>query len=389
MSERLLVVIKRLWIVLFLAGIVGVSVKIATGERLAGYGSYVPWGLWIAVYFHAIGISGGVFAAGVVGYLRGVRGLKENLRVTLLVSAVSLVTGLLSIWLDLGKPFRAYRVILSPNFGSMLDFNAWMYGIFLALAALIFYLSLNKAREKDVNDRSGWLVPLLSLACLLSVAYPSQSGAFFGVVDAKPFWSSALLPVLFLTSAITSGASALIVVHYYLAGESAGRTLTPRDEPFYYLRKITLVGIMVYFLGEFSEYSLALWSPLSRIREAVMLVLFGSFWWVFWIIHVCGALSAIYLLVRGKTVHHTAAGAFIIVASFISTRLNILIPGQSIAELRGLREAFTHPRLSFEYVPTIFEYLITLFVVAIGLALFYFGLRLLRLFFDKKIGGIS
>ncbi|OHD67979.1 MAG: polysulfide reductase [Spirochaetes bacterium RBG_16_49_21] len=374
-----------LWLLFFIPGLTGIIIRAVSGERLAGYGSYVPWGLWIAVYFHAVGISGGAFAVGVIGYLRGVRGLKENLRTTLIVSAVSLMTGLLAIWLDLGRPFRAYKILVSPNFGSMLDFNAWMYGIFLALVGLVFYLSLNKSGEEKTNDRSGWLVPILSLGVFLSIAYPSQSGAFFGVVDAKPFWSSAILPVLFLTSAVTSGASAMLLVHYYLLGDSAN-SAGPDEEPFPYLRKIILAGIVVYFLGEFSEYSLALWSPISHIKETILLIMFGRFWWVFWIIHIGGALAGFYLLFRSRSLNRLAAGALIIVTSFISTRLNILIPGQSIPEIRGLNEAFTHPRLSFSYTPTAVEYLVALFVISFGLALFHFSRRLLATFIEKNNG---
>ena len=384
-KETLINKLKMLWLLFFIPGLTGIIIRAVSGERLAGYGSYVPWGLWIAVYFHAVGISGGAFAVGVIGYLRGVRGLKENLRTTLIVSAVSLMTGLLAIWLDLGRPFRAYKILVSPNFGSMLDFNAWMYGIFLALVGLVFYLSLNKSGEEKTNDRSGWLVPILSLGVFLSIAYPSQSGAFFGVVDAKPFWSSAILPVLFLTSAVTSGASAMLLVHYYLLGDSAN-SAGPDEEPFPYLRKIILAGIVVYFLGEFSEYSLALWSPISHIKETILLIMFGRFWWVFWIIHIGGALAGFYLLFRSRSLNRLAAGALIIVTSFISTRLNILIPGQSIPEIRGLNEAFTHPRLSFSYTPTAVEYLVALFVISFGLALFHFSRRLLATFIEKNNG---
>jgi Ni/Fe-hydrogenase subunit HybB-like protein len=47
------------------------------------------------------------------------------------------------------------------------------------------------------------------LGVLLIVMVPSQSGAFFGVVDAKPYWHSALLPILLFVSAMTAGAATL------------------------------------------------------------------------------------------------------------------------------------------------------------------------------------
>lgn len=377
--------LKILWLFIFIPGIIGLLMRVITGERMVAYGSYVPWGLWIALYFHAIGISGGSFAVGAIGYLRGITGLKEKLHITLLISSVSLLTGLLTIWLDLGHPIRAYRVMISPNFGSMLTFNAWMYGIFLCLVVCIFYFNQFHLHKSNTSTASNWLVPLLCLGIFLSIAYPSQSGAFFGVVDAKPFWSSAILPVLFLTSAVTSGSAALLLVHYYLLGEN----IIPADpfvEPFTFLRKITLIGIGVYFLGEFSEYSLALWSPISHIKEYILLIMFGTYWWVFWIIHVAASFAGFYLLFMNKSVNQLALGAFIIVTSFISTRLNILIPGQSIPEIKGLNTAFTHPRLSFHYSPSIVEFLIALFVISFGLALFSIGLYVVIPYIHKKLG---
>lgn len=182
-----------------------------TGERLAGYGSYVPWGLWVALYFHFVGIAGGVFAIGTLGYVFNITGFRENFRVVIIVSVAAVITGLFSIWLDLGQPFRFARVMYAPNFGSMMAFNAWMYSLFIGCAAVLFWLSLNKAKQTDLRDPSGWMLPLMALGFLFSIAFPSQSGAFFGVVDAKPFWSSPLLPILFLGSAITSGAAVLLL----------------------------------------------------------------------------------------------------------------------------------------------------------------------------------
>ena len=369
--------VRLLWLIIFIPGIIGFLIKMISGERLTGYGSYVPWGLWIAVYFHAVGISGGSFAAGVIGYLRGIKGLRENLTTTLILSGVSLVTGLLAIWLDLGRPYRAYRVGLSPNFGSMLAFNAWMYVIFLGLVACLLFLIIHKRPEGKINDSTGWLVPLLLLGTILSVAYPSQSGAFFGVVDAKPFWSSAILPVLFLTSAIISGTSALLLVQYWL-NRQQGVLAHVDENPFLYLRKIILVAIIIYAIAEFSEYSLALWSPVSHLKETIYLIMFGKFWWVFWVVHVCGTVAGFYLIFKPQSLHHLATGALVIVISFISTRLNIVIPGQSIPELKGLNEAFTHARLNFHYVPTLIEYLIVMFIVGFGLAAFYISLQLVE-----------
>jgi len=382
MDRKTFKIFSVLWVIAFSIGLIALIFKFATGEKLAGYGSYVPWGLWVALYFHFVGIAGGVFAIGALGYFLNLHGFRESFRVIIIISAVSIVSGLFSIWLDLGQPFRFVRILYAPNFGSMMAFNAWMYMIFLATLAGIFYLTLNKADQKDLQDKSGWLIPLIALGFLFSIAFPSQSGAFFGVVDAKPFWSSPLLPLLFLTSAIVSGSAALLLVFTFLYFQR----VNIYDQPFTILRYITIGGIAFYFIAEFAEFSLVFWSPNSEIRDAVELILFGPFWWVFWLVHIGGAVISVYLLVTGKTYQSLGTGAFIVVVSFISARLNILIPGQAVSELKGLKEAFYHFRLRYDYSATLNEYLVAIFIGAFAVGLLFAGIKYLPKITVKKTG---
>jgi molybdopterin-containing oxidoreductase family membrane subunit len=367
-------------VVALVVGGVGVFQKFATGERLAGYGSYVPWGLWVALYFHGVGIGGGAFAIGVIGYLLGIPGFREHLRVTIWVSAVAVAMGLFSIWMDLGQQWRMYRIFIAPSFTSMMAFNAWMYMFFMALMAVCFFLSLRKKSPGDLHDRSGWLVPLLMVGGLIGIAFPSQSGAFFGVVDAKPYWHTAMLPIMFLTSAIAAGAAVLLLVFTFLLPED-----TPASaQPLSLLRRITIGAVLFYLGAEFAELSIAYWSPVSAHRDAFNLVLFGPFAWVFWIVHLGGALVSLLLLRRWQSLPVVGTGAFLVALTFVSTRLNILIPGQAMEQLKGLREAFTHPRLNHYYEATPNEYLVAIFIGGASVLLVAVGVKLIQQLFDSR-----
>ncbi len=368
-------ILKLIWALLFIIGSIALITKFATGERLVGYGSYVPWGLWVALYFHFVGIAGGVFVIGAGGYILNLPGFRENIRSIMIIAASSVVAGLLSIWLDLGQPFRFQNIFMSPNFGSMMTFNAWSYTAFLIMMAAIFYLSFKKNNISDLNDRTGWLLPIMILGIFISVAFPSQSGSFFGVVDAKPFWNSGLLSVMFLTSAITSGA-AVLMFYFTVISKSA----RPDDATFNYLLKVLVGGILAYLASEFAEYSIAYWSPNSHTFEAAKLVIQGPFWWVFWLVHIGGAILALVMLFTLKTKASYGIAAFIIAVTFVSARLNVLIPGQSIEQLHGLREAFSHDRLSFVYTATKLEYLVSFFIATLPVGMSYIGIILLRKF---------
>lgn len=380
MKERTQKIVKILWIVFFTIGTLALVFKFATGERFVGYGSYVPWGLWVALYFHFVGIAGGVFVTGAGGYILNLPGFRENIRNILIISASSLIAGMLSIWLDLGQAFRFQNVFLSPNFGSMMTFNAWSYVVFLATMASIFYFSKKKANVSDLNDKSGWLLPFLIFGLLLAVAFPSQSGSFFGVVDAKPFWNSGLLSVMFLTSAITSG-SAVLLFYFTLIYNNRFIVYKSYD----YILKVMVGGIFIYLASEFAEYSISYWSPNSHTFEAAKMVIQGPFWWVFWLVHIGGVIVSMYLLFVKKTMPAYGSAAFIIAVTFVSARLNVLIPGQSISQLKGLQNAFWQERLSFVYTATPLEYFVSFFIASFAIGLAYFGIKYISKFEISKL----
>jgi molybdopterin-containing oxidoreductase family membrane subunit len=376
-------IISALWVVAIVVGGLGVVARIMEAERFTGYGSYVPWGLWVAMYFHLIGIAGGAFAIGGACYLLNVASFREYFPYVCIVSGACILTALFSIWIDLGHPFRAINIMITPNFSSMMTFNAWSYCFFLLILAVCLFLARKKSSYMDINDPSGWLVPVIMIGIFASFAFPSQSGAFFGVIDAKPYWQSAIMPILFLVSGLTAGSAALLLMDCITVcgvrvptGNSGSSSGNVSRAPFNVLRWLTVCGIMIYFLAEFSEYSLAFWSPISHARQSIELIIFGPFWWVFWIVHVGGALAATYLMVVGKSTQVIGFGALLTVITFISARLNILIPGQAVSELKGLQEAFYHGRLRYDYQAHLNEYLVALFIVALGAGLAYGGIKL-------------
>lgn len=357
-----------LFLVALVAGSIGVTARMLSGHLDTGYGSYVPWGLWIAIYFHGMGIAGGAFAVSSIGYLFRFPGFRtrRSLRIGIVLSAAAIVAALLAVGFDLGRMERGWRILVSPSFTSMMAFNAWTYIALLVVCAVAWFLSYRPDR--------GWLRPVLILGALLSLMVPSQSGAFLAVVEAKSYWNTALLPILMLVSGLTSGAAALLLVRGVIAGTRSSETWREAAEALTVLRRIVLIGISVYFLMEFAEISTGFWTR-SAESESLSLVLTGPYWWVFWIVQVAvGGVIAIMLLLSRRPISWVIGGAVVAVA-FLSSRLNVLIPGQAEEQLEGLQASFFHPRLSYIYQATLMEYLVALFVLAVGIAVFYVGLR--------------
>jgi molybdopterin-containing oxidoreductase family membrane subunit len=349
--------------------------RLAFGHLPAGYGSYVPWGLWIALYFHAVGIAAGTFILGGVAFLMGWRD-EKTLRTVVMLSIAALSAGFLAVLLDLGHIGRAYRMFTSPSFTSMMAFNAWMYSLFAVLALIAWWLSFRK-------EPSVWLRPVIAVAMLLAILFTSQSGAFFGAVEGKAFWNSALMPLLFFASAITAGASTLFVVRWLMGPETHEEGTESHARSLLRLRWYTLIGLLVYFWLEFAEFSIALWSPYDH-SPAVRLVLFGPYWWVFWVVHLLiGGVIPVVLLAR-KQIDLWPWAALLVAVTLVSARLNVLIPGQAVSQLKGLQEAFFDPRLQYVYRATVMEYLVGFFLLAVAAAVFYVGRRVTQVVASKS-----
>lgn len=355
--------------VLFVTGLIGMWQRMTQGHLPAGYGSYVPWGLWIAIYFHGVGIAGGAFVIGALAFIFRVPGLSSRnmLRAAIIVSFAAMIPAFLAVWLDLGRMDRSHRIMTSPSFTSMMAFNAWMYMVFLGVAFVAWLLSFRR--------ESGWLRPVLVLGAVFAIMIPSQSGAFFGVVDAKPYWSSALLPILFMISGLTAGIGILLFVRAAL-GRHAFWWAEPdaassHDLALGRLRRWLIAGICVYIVLEFAEFSIALWTPGAAHRE-IELVLLGPYWWVFWVVHLAlGTVLPLVLLLFSRKTTAWAIAAVLVAVTLLTSRLNVLIPGQAVPELAGLQDAFRHPRLDHMYHATAMEYLVGLFLVAIGMGSYW------------------
>lgn len=361
------------WILFLLAGIVGVILRLTHGHNAAGYGSYVTWGLWIGVYFLGVGISGGSFILGSLGYLFEIDGFSRpsDLRLAIVLSLAGLLPAFLGVWLDLGRMDRLMNILIHSSFTSMMAFNAWMYNIFLIVAALCWLLSF--------KQKSSWLKPLLTLGMLFSILFPSQSGVFFEAVRTNEFWRSPLLSMLFFVSAITLGSASLLFVRAAIAPRTASRAdQSHLDSALRVLRAVTVIGLIIYVVFEFAEFSITFWNP-GALSPNTDYLLFGGYWPVFWILHIGVGVIAPSILLAMKSRGGWVFASLLATIGFGAARLCVLVPGQVIGQIPGLAQAFQDPRLSYDYHITSMEYLVALMMIAVGMTIFYVGVKLSQL----------
>ena len=395
---------STLWILAvacLIAGTWGLVNYLRKGHLVAAYGSYVPWGLWVASYIYFIGLSAGAFLVSDLVYVFRVRQLETFGPPALLTALACWVASMLSIWLDLGHPARVWRLIFCTNFGSVMGWMAWFYSAYFILLTAQLWLAMRptmvqRARtgsrlarllcchrgeyDERAKQRDRHRMQLLGAAGIpLVIAFNGGAGALFGVVGARPYWHSGLLPILFLTGALLSGAALLAALAWLLRPSGSDRETGNRVV---FLGRMILPLVLLYMLLEFSEFTIVGYASVPAHASSLELVLFGPYWWVFWIIHVGFGIVAPLLLLAGKgrsPVAVATAGALIAI-TFLAVRVNIVVPGLAVEELHGLSRAYVDARLTFDYFPTLTEWLVQLWITALAGLLFLTGCCCLPVF---------
>jgi len=360
-----------LWAVAFVLGLVGVWQRVTHGHELAGYGSYVVWGLWVAAYAYFVGLSAGSFLFAALVNVLDVKILKPLTRIALWTSLVSIGVAMVAVLLDLGHMSRAFKVFTSANFSSMMTWMTWLYTAFAILLALVGWF-MYRENERMVKA-------LFTIGIPLAIAFPGGGGALFATLSAKPYWHQPLYPVFFVVGALVSGGALLAAL--------AALVWPRRTEMIRLAGKIVLGLIAVDLLLEWAEYSIPLWYGVSPEKEVLMQVLTGPYWWVFWIVHILLGCAVPVMLLMMKPASPTAVGlaGALTAVTFLAVRLNIVIPGQVTPELQGLENAFSDNRLTFAYSPTTHEWLVVLFLAALGIGALWLGARFLPLINTKEV----
>lgn len=348
-------------------GLYGFYLRLFVGERDVNYGSYVTWGLWVAMYLFFAGVATGAYMLATLDYLFEISLFKGTGKLALWGALVTMPAALMTIGLDLGHYERIWKVYLQPNPFSLLAQMVWGYTIFLIVVALSLWLAMNNRRD--------WLMKGLMVVGLFFAIFLSGGvGALLGINANRTYWHVGLLPAQFPVFSLASGvAFMLIVVGWF------GRADNPqRSKQLWVLAvlSVVLALVKVYFL--WADFSQSLYSGLPDNVKAVQLVLFGPYAWAFWGLQiVLGTALPVLVLVQPRLAQNGMwaglMGVFILIG-FGVARANIVFPALAVPELAGLIAAFTGPHLNIDYFPSLMEWSVVSGVIGLATLAYVLGL---------------
>ena len=173
------------------------------------------WNSIIAWYLFLAGLGGGAYVS--AAFLRWRHPEAVNMiRIGRVIAPVVVIVGLCLLMFDatagLHNPLRF--ALLLTNFGSVMTWGVVFLGGFTILALIGAGLDLAKRR-----------VPLwLDIAAaVFGVCVAVYTGCLLGVCKTFPLWNNALLPILFLVSAMSTGMAAVLCVAIFRHPEEFNR----------------------------------------------------------------------------------------------------------------------------------------------------------------------
>jgi len=336
-----------------LFGLWGVYVRLFEGEQSANYGSYIGWGLWVAMYLFLAGLAAGAYMLAAFEYLFNVPHFKGTGKTMLWAALITLPAGLASIGLDLGHIDRIWKVYLQPNFTSFLAIMVWGYTIFLILIALSLYFAF-KSPEKAAMKVVMWI------GFVVSILVAGGVGFLLGGNAARLYWHVGLLPVQFPVFAIASGAALMLVIVGWFMPNLEEKQ---RGDLLWLLAIISIATSVakLYFLV--ADYTQSLYGGVTDNLIAVNYVLNGPQAFTFWGVQiVLGLLIPVIVLAQPKLAKNGFVaglmGLFLLIG-YAAARLLIVVPGQVAEMMPGQAEAFVGPKLTLEYTPSLMEWSVT------------------------------
>ena len=332
----------------------------------------VHWGLLIVVYPYITGIVAGAFILASLVKVFNVKEVQPLYRLALLTALAFLLVAPLSLVSHLGHPFRAYEIFLTPQTSSAMAMFGFVYAWYLMVVLLVeIWFDYRKdlivwsQEETGVMRHVHRVLSLFSkdvseeairfdnkaLKVITIVGIPSAFllhgyvGFIFGSIKANPWWSSVLMPIVFLFSAIVSGIALVILLYmviYPMMGGKIDMKCVDKGMSFLFY------AVIVDFSLEFVDFIHRIYQSEEEIKilgELVMTKIFFSLVVVqvlMGMLFPLAILSAIKIFRQFRESEELRkllyfVSLILIQGGIFATRWNVVIGGQMFSKsFRGL-----------------------------------------------------
>ena len=204
----------------------------------------LQWSILIVVYPYITGLVAGAFILASLERVFHVEAVKPTYRLALLTALSFLLVAPMPLQLHLGRPERSFEMYLTPHRSSAMAMFGFVY-LWYLMAVLLLEIWLDFRKDivllsqtstawkrlvyrvltlgsqniseaaLRIDDRVGYIVTIIGIpSAFLLHGYV---GFIFGSIKANPWWSTPLMPVVFLFSAMVSGIAVVMLLYMLMS----------------------------------------------------------------------------------------------------------------------------------------------------------------------------
>ena len=202
----------------------------------------LAWSILVVLYPFITGLVAGAFILASLERVFRVEAVKPTYRLALLTALAFLIVAPLPLQLHLGHPERPFEMYLTPHRSSAMAMFGFVY-LWYLMAVLVLEIWLDFRRDivllsqrtkglkrfiyrvltlgstnisenaLRIDERIGYIITVIGIpSAFLLHGYV---GFIFGSVKANPWWSSPLMPVVFIFSAMVSGIAVVLLIYMF------------------------------------------------------------------------------------------------------------------------------------------------------------------------------
>src|SRR3954451_19670109 len=200
----------------------------------------LQWSVLIVLYPYITGLVAGAFILASLERVFKVEAVRPTYRLALLTALAFLLVAPLPLQLHLGHPERSFEMYLTPHTSSAMAMFGFVYLWYLTVVLLLeiwleyradivrmsktttglqrlMYRALTLGSDnvspaaRRIDDKVGYAITVIGIpSAFLLHGYV---GFIFGSIKANPWWSTPLMPIVFLFSAMVSGIAAVLLLY--------------------------------------------------------------------------------------------------------------------------------------------------------------------------------
>ncbi len=257
------------------------------------------WRWIIAVYLFLAGVGGGAFLAGVVADFAGGPDWTTVSKIGVFLGMPCVLIGCLFLLADLGRPVNAWRVWMKPG-------TSWMARGTIIIVLFMIFAAIQTAFwiwpfPGSIENARNAIAILGAFFGFLTVIY---TGLLLGYSQPIALWRTALLPVLFFVSAVSTGVMAIVLIGQFMGVAETQLALLAKIDALVLLFEMFVLVVFLYNAYRTIE---------SRFSAKRMLA--GAVAPAFWLgVVACGLLAPFFLEAFGG--HGIASGLAAVLGLF-------------------------------------------------------------------------